>query len=544
VQYGGRWADEFHPVRHSWEWGSFVVENRAGRTSHSRHPTLFAGSAGFAHEHGLVTAIHLGWSGNSTVRADRLPDGRRVLQAGELLLPGEVVLESDETYCSPAVYVAHSTGGLNGISAAFHDHLRSRATHPARPRPVLLNTWEAVYFDHDLATLTALADRAAAIGVERFVLDDGWFLGRHDDRRGLGDWTVDPQTWPDGLGPLIDHVHGLDMEFGLWVEPEMVNPDSDLYRSHPDWILADPHHEPVRFRDQLVLDLTVPAAFAHVYESLSALLDEYAIAFLKWDMNRDLTAPVDATGRAGARRQTLAAYALLDALRADLPGLEIESCSSGGGRADLGILARTDRLWTSDCNDALDRVRIQRGASYLFPPELLGAHVGPTRNHTTGRRHTVAFRGATAMFGHLGVEWNLLRATERELASLEQVVSTHKRFRTLLHTGRTLHLDTADPTRSAFVVVDPTGDEAIVSISQTDTPRTLTADPLRVPGLDPDRTYRVEVVPLDDRPLGMAKRQPPWLEGADVGGRQLAFAGLAVPVLNPASTLLVHLQVQ
>lgn len=541
MQMAGRWSDEFDTVRTPWAWGSVAVENRSGRTSHTRFPMLFAGRSGFGEESGIVTAIHVGWSGNSQVRAERLPDGRRVLQAGEVLLPGEIVLGREESYRTPPVYVAHSTAGLNGISDAFHEHVRARSVHPDRPRPVLLNTWEAVYFQHDLATVTALADRAAEVGVERFVLDDGWFIGRHDDTAALGDWVVDEAKWPNGLGPLIDHVTSLGMEFGLWVEPEMVNPDSDLYRAHPDWVLADPHHEPLLARDQLVVDLTNPDAYAHVRDGMLALLDEYAIAYLKWDMNRDHVAPVAVDGRPGTHRQTRAVYALIDELRAAHPGVEIESCASGGGRIDLGVLERTDRVWTSDCNDALDRVRIQRGASYLIPPELMGAHIGPTRSHTTGRTHSVAFRGATAMFGHLGIEWNLLEATDRERAQLVRVIEAHKRHRDLLHSGRTLRIDTDDPSLSAFVVVGEEQREAIVSISQIATSQGLPAGTVRIPGLDPQRRYRVERLALDDRPLGKAKRQPRWLDGVTVQGDQLAGSGLTLPVLNPETALLLHL---
>ena len=542
LQFGGRWSDEFHPMRHPWEWGTFVVENRSGRTSATRFPMLMAGTAGFAEQSGTVTAIHLGWSGDGQVRADRLPDGRRILQAGEIFGAGEVVLDTGETHRSAPVFLAHSAEGLNGISDSFHGYVRARPTHVATERPVILNTWEAVYFAHDLDTLSALADRAAAVGVERFVLDDGWFLGRNDDRRALGDWVVDPAKWPAGLDPLITHVRGLGMEFGLWVEPEMISPDSELFRAHPDWALADPHHDPVLARHQLVLDLTNPSAYEHIRQSLCSLLDDHDISYLKWDMNRDLVAPTDSTGRAGGRAQTLAVYRLIDEIRRAHPDIEIESCSSGGGRIDLGILARTDRVWTSDCNDALDRIRIQRGASYLIPPELMGAHIGPNRAHTTGRTHTIAFRGATAMFGHLGIEWNLLAATDDELAAVERIVSMHKAHRALLHGGRTVRIDVEDAAVSAFVVVDPDQDEAIVSVSQIATSRGLPVGPIRIPGLDLDGTYRLERLALDERRLGMAKQQPAWLEGVEISGRQLAVAGLPMPILNPETALLLHLR--
>ena len=263
-----------------------------------------------------------------------------------------------------------------------------------RPRPVVLNTWEAVYFDHRLDRLTALADTAAELGVERFVLDDGWFRHRRDDTAGLGDWYVDEDVWPDGLHPLVNHVRGLGMEFGLWVEPEMVNPDSDLARAHPEWVREAPP-----WRNQQVLDIAQPDAYAYLLERLDALVSEYAIDFLKWDHNRDLVG--------GAHAQTLAAYRLLDELRERHPALEIESCSSGGSRVDLGILARTDRVWASDTNDALERQAIQRWTQLLLPPELVGSHVGPPRAHTTGRTHDLSFRVATALFGHFGIEWDI-----------------------------------------------------------------------------------------------------------------------------------------
>jgi alpha-galactosidase len=240
----------------------------------------------------------------------------------------------------------------------------------------VLNTWEAVYFDHDLARLTSLADTAAAIGVERFVLDDGWFRHRRDDSAGLGDWYVDETVWPDGLSPLIKHVRALGMEFGLWFEPEMANPDSDLVRDHPDWVLAAAGRWPTLSRNQLVVDVAHPDAYQYLLERLDKLVSELGIAYLKWDHNRDLIEAVHA-GVAGVHAQTAAVYRLLDELRERHPELEIESCSSGGARVDLGILERTDRVWASDTNDPVERQQIQRWTSALIPLELIGAHAAP-----------------------------------------------------------------------------------------------------------------------------------------------------------------------
>ena len=410
--FEGRWAREFQPVRTEWTHGAVLSENRRGRTSHENPPLVFAGTPGFGEWSGEVWGAHVAWSGNHTLLAERLPDGRRYLQAGELLHPGEVVLEAGESYTTPNVVAVYSDGGLTPATWGFHRSLRSSPAHPTSPRPVLLNTWEAVYFDHDTDRLRELADVAAEIGVERFVLDDGWFGSRRSDRSGLGDWWVSPEVYPDGLTPLIDHVTGLGMEFGIWVEPEMVNPDSDLYRAHPEWALTTDGYDAVLGRNQLVLDLGNPDAFAHILAHLDALLGDHDIAYVKWDMNRDHVQGSGTTGSAGTRVQTLALYALLDELRRRHPRVEFESCASGGGRIDHEILQRTERVWTSDCNDALERQTIQRGASMLLPPEVMGAHIGPTRSHTTARVHTLAFRAATAMFGHLGVEWNVARLGE------------------------------------------------------------------------------------------------------------------------------------
>ena len=281
IDYTGRWTRELHGQRSPWTHGARITENRAGRTSHEHPPLVWAVSPGAGEWHGEVWGAHLAWSGNHVLVAECLPDGRRYLQLGELLHPGEICLEPGERYETPWVIATYASDGLTPASWAFHRHVRSRPHHPGvdRPRPVLLNTWEAVYFDHDTGRLQQLADAAAALGIERFVLDDGWFGSRRDDRRGLGDWWVSPEVYPDGLAPLIEHVRGLGMEFGIWVEPEMVNPDSDLYRAHPDWALDTPGYEPVLGRHQLVLDLARPEAFAHVFGQLDALLADHEIAY-------------------------------------------------------------------------------------------------------------------------------------------------------------------------------------------------------------------------------------------------------------------------
>jgi alpha-galactosidase len=539
--FEGRWTRELHPVRRPWPSGAHLVENRRGRTSHEYPPLVFAGTAGYGEWHGAVWGAHLAWSANHVLLAERLPDGRRYLQLGELLHPGEISLEPGESYRSPEVVAVHSDHGLTAATQQFHRHLRARATHPTTPRPVLVNTWEAVYFDHDLATLKALADRAARVGIERFVLDDGWFGSRRDDTSGLGDWTVSTDAHPNGLAPLIDHVRGLGMEFGIWVEPEMVNPDSDLYRKHPEWALTTDGYEPVLSRHQLVLDLAQPGAYEHVLTQLDALLDDHQIAFVKWDMNRDHIAGSGAGGAAGTHAQTVALYRLLDDLRERHPMVEIESCSSGGARIDHEILKRTERVWTSDCNDALERQTIQRGASMLIPPELMGAHIGPSTSHTTRRTHTLAFRAATALFGHLGVEWNLLALDDGELDALRDVIALHRRLRPLLHGGDVVRFDT-EPAAVAHGVYAIDRREAIVSYAQVATALSLTPPPLLLAGLDSNRSYRVQRLALPGERFGPARTQPAWLTtGTEMSGADLGSVGLQIPSLHPESAILIHL---
>ena len=538
---GGRWTNEFGQTRTPWVGNCLTVDNRRGRTSHERLGVVFAGTPGFAEQRGEVWGCHLGWSGNFEITCDSVTDARRSIQVGELLLSGEVILEVGERYDMPTVYVAYSGEGLNQVSNRFHAFLRARPQHPSSPRPVLLNIWEAVYFDHDLDRLRTLADLAAACGVERFVVDDGWFHGRRDDHAGLGDWWVDTDVWPNGLTPLIDHVRRLDMQFGIWVEPEMVNPDSDLYRAHPDWTLVDDRYPAVLGRNQLVLDLGRVEVGDYLFAHLDALLRDHDIAYIKWDMNRDLVAATS-QGRAGVHRQTLGVYALLDRLRATHPNVEFETCASGGGRVDFGILERTDRAWTSDSIDALDRQQIQRGFSLLFPPELMGSHIGSPVAQTTGRSHRLGFRALAAMFGSLGIEWNLLKASEQDRADLAEIIAVHKRLRPLLHHGDVVRLDHPDPNVMVHGVVGSDRSEAVFVCTRVHSGPSLHTAPLRLVGLDPERTYEIANVPIGGGRWGPARQQPQWLaQGLQMTGRHLASVGFNAPVLFPESSMLIHL---
>ncbi len=538
----GRWCRERTPQRHLLPMGAWVREGRRGRTGHDSPTLVIAGTPGFGFRHGEVWAMHHAWSGNSVYLAERTPTGHSQIAVGERLEVAEVRLAPGASYAAPAAHAAYSGEGLDGLSAAWHAHIRARPTHPRTPRPVILNTWEAVYFAHDQQRLTALADVAAQVGVERFVLDDGWFGGRRNDTAGLGDWVVSPQAWPQGLGPLVEHVTGLGMQFGLWVEPEMVNPDSDLFRAHPDWLLQVPGREPPTWRHQQVLDLAHLDCFDHLLGRLDALLSEYDITYLKWDHNRDLVDPGRDGGRPGVRAQTLAFYRLLDDLRARHPGVEIETCASGGGRIDLGVLARTDRVWASDTIDPLERQHIQRWTGLLLPPEVVGSHVAGGVSHTTGRRHSLGFRAATAVFGHLGIEWDLTRLTAVERAHLTGAVAAYRSLRPLLHAGVTVRSDELDESALLHGVVSPTGDEAVYCYVQLSSSPTEAPVAVTLPGLRDSTRYAVRLLPVGGNPSTQQVQPPPWTRsGITLDGRSLRTVGLRLPVLHPEQALILQL---
>ena len=429
--YNGRHQAEFGQQMQELTRSLWRRENRRGLTSHDAPPTGFAETA-----EGHVYAAHLAWSGNSVQQAEWLDDGRYLWQFGEWLAPGEVRLEPGETLETPELIATFSAQGRNGAMQNFHAAIRKRMTWPGgamRPRPVQINTWEGFYFNHDMAGMTALADEAARLGIERFVLDDGWFEGRGNDKAALGDWTPDRKKYPDGLGPLAAHVTGLGMEFGLWVEPEMINPDSNLARAHPEWILTGAGRPVLTGRNQMVLDLTQPGVTDYLYGVLSSLLRSLPISYLKWDHNREIVA---GGPRAVYRRQVQATYGLMARLRANFPEVEIEACAAGGGRIDAGVLQYTHRFWTSDSLDAVQRIAMQREFLRVFPPEVMGSHIGTAPAHSTRRRQSLDFRAGVALAGHFGVELDPMKLDAKDKARLADWIAEHKTLRDRLHSGR------------------------------------------------------------------------------------------------------------
>jgi alpha-galactosidase len=525
IDISGRWIGEFQLIRTPWAPGIRLREARTGRSGHEHPPYLILPETGCSNTQGAAYAMHYAWSGGHRMVAEELPDGRRQVQFGHA---SGAETEPGTTFETAPLIVTYSATGLNGIGAAMQADIGDRVVRwpdPARPRPVHYNCWEAVYFNHTLSDLAAIADRAAALGAERFVLDDGWFGRRDDDTSSLGDWTVDRRKWPQGLHPLIAHVHGLGMTFGLWFEPEMVNPDSDLMRAHPDWMLGPA--DQVAGRNQMVLNMARADVQDHLFAAISALLTEYPIDYIKWDHNR-LLPVVDAA-------QTRGVYALFARLRAAHPMVEIESCASGGGRIDAGILAYTHRVWLSDSNDALERLRMQHDAALFLPAAVTGSHVGPRKSHTSGRILPMSFRARIAAQRHMGFEMDLRELTEDEAATLRAVTQWWKDNRDWLMAGTILRLDADDPAVIAEMQLAADASRFVVSSGQTVAgPQTLPR-PLRLTGLNPDSRYEIRLLNPEDAPP--QSRGPNMLKSGPMTltGRVLMSQGILLPVAWPAT---------
>lgn len=545
----GRWGLEFQQQRVEINNGSRItLRSHRGRTSHECYPGVMLGQAGFNECSGDVTAATLAWSGSHTATIDLLSDGRRYYQSGISLDPGELQLQSGESFTAPHCYFKRDgSKGLNGVSQQLHSYLRSQLL-PAwtrTARPVHANSWEALYFDHNIDTLKALIDSAADVGAERFILDDGWFPARRSDTAGLGDWVVDKVIYPDGLHPVVEHIRSKSLQFGLWFEPEMVNPDSDLYRDHPDWVLHCAPYDTPLARNQLVLDIDKSEVFEYLYQKMADLVREYKIDYIKWDHNRDLVMAGDGE-RSRMHRQTMACYRLMKKLTDEFSHLEIESCSSGGARADWGVLQFTGRVWTSDSIDAVDRVAIQRGYSYFNPPEIMGAHVGHAEAHLTGRKVNLHTRAVVAMQGQYGYEIDARKLDAESKQLLEYYVALYKKHRKWIANSTSWRLDSIiENLVCSGLVSDDQKHSLWFAIAVSSLPTTL-AGSIIMQGLSAEKQYRVEFASKNyDQLEHFSKHMPDWLQaGVVVSGALLMTVGLSLPVMPAQSALLIEAQAQ
>ncbi|MEP3301535.1 MAG: alpha-galactosidase [Roseibium sp.] len=527
LEFSGRWCSEFQTEKLRFATGARERTNRTGRTDHTHFPGLIVLEEGTQNSSGEAFGFHYGWSGGHTMVAEELADGRRQLQFGH----AKGTQSKGRNFSSAPLYATFSANGLNQIAVAFQQHARKWIVPNTKlPRPVHYNCWEAVYFDHDINELKDIASRAAALGAERFVLDDGWFGKRDDDTSSLGDWQIDPRKYPDGLTPLVAHVRSLDMEFGLWFEPEMVNANSDLFRKHPDWILG-PADQP-RGRQQLVLDIRKKEVEDHLYNGISEILGANEISYVKWDHNRVL--PIaDAA-------QTDAVYRLFDRLCEAFPQVEFESCASGGGRIDFGILRRTQRVWLSDSNDAIERQKIQHNAALFLPASITGSHVGPHRCHTSGRTLDIRLRAWTAAQRHMGFELDPRELTEEEAGILAETTNWWKDNRDWMMNADILRLDTSDRAEIAELHRSASRDRFVVFSALLSPSDQIVPHPLRLTGLDADVRYCVSLKNRAD--VAVLSRGDCALKTVDLtlSGQYLMQHGLNLPWRFPESMWVVE----
>jgi alpha-galactosidase len=503
VTLSGAWARERHVHDRPLAPGRQSVGSLRGISGLEHNPVLALRRATTTEDAGEALGIGLVYSGNFLAEAEVDPLRTTRLRVGVHPEAFSWRLEPGGTFTTPEAVLAWSGTGLGGLSDAFHGLYGERLVRGAwrdRPRPVVLNNWEGTYFDFDHDRLVAMAGRARSMGVELFVLDDGWFGHRDNDDSSLGDWVVDRRKLPGGLEALVRDVHALGLRFGLWIEPEMVNEDSDLFGAQPDWTIGVPGRPRTESRQQLVLDFSRPEVVDHIADALIAVLSSAPIDYVKWDMNRYLTEPWTPAlppDRQGEffHRYVLGVYELYRRLTTRFPDILFESCASGGGRFDPGMLAFAPQTWTSDDTDAVERLAIQWGTSLAYPLSSMAAHVSAVPNHQTGRITPLFTRAAVAMFGSFGYELDPTTMTADEHDEVARQIAWYVERRELLQRGRLLRLRSpfeGDGNETAWMVTDGDGGRAIVGHYRVLAHPIPARNRLRLRGLDPAATYRVE----------------------------------------------------
>jgi alpha-galactosidase len=523
LQLSGDWARERGIVRRRLEQGTQSIESRRGASSHQQNPFIALLGPGAGEDSGEVLAMSLVYSGNFLAQAEVDKMGGTRLAVGINPFEFSWLLEPGESFQTPEAVLVRSSEGLGGMSARFHGLYRSRlcrGKHRDAERPILVNNWEATYFDFDARKIVALGKEAKGLGIELLVLDDGWFGRRDDDRSSLGDWTVDSRKLPAGLDDLARRVREEGLKFGLWFEPEMVSPDSELYRAHPDWCLHVPSRPRSVGRNQLVLDLGRPEVRAYVVEAVASVLNSAPISYVKWDMNRHMTEVGSAAlpserQKESHHRYILGLYAVMDELTSAFPDVLFEGCSGGGGRFDPGILAYMPQIWTSDNTDAVSRLKIQYGTSLVYPPVAMTAHVSAVPNHQVGRTTPLEFRGDVAMSGNLGYELDPGALGPDEKAEIARQVGFYKRIRKLVQFGDFFRiLSPFEGNDTAWIFVSPDRSEAWAAYFRPQAEPNAPLPIFRLKGLDPDADYRVSPCAGASSPSGI------------YGGDELMNAGI------------------
>lgn len=503
VQLSGGWSRERHVKTRSLQPGIQSISSTRGTSSSQQNPFLALKRPDATEHHGEVYGFSLVYSGNFLAQAE--VDQYDVTRVSMGINPFDFswLLESGESFQTPEVVMAYSDAGMNGLSREYHDLYRSRLARGVwrdKERPVLINNWEATYFDFDEEKILTIARTAKDMGVELFVLDDGWFGKRNDDTTSLGDWFVDEDKLPEGIPSLGEKINGLGMEFGLWFEPEMVSKVSDLYKEHPDWIIHVPGRALSHGRHQYVLDFSRKEVVDHLYDRMAEVLEKAPISYVKWDMNRYMTeigsvALPPERQREVPHRYILGVYDLYERLTSAFPHILFESCASGGARFDPGMLYYAPQAWTSDDTDAVERLNIQYGTSLVYPLSSMGAHVSEVPNHQVRRVTSLATRGNTAYFGVFGYELDVTKMTLHEKEQVKAQIEMYKKHRYTLQFGdfhRLISPFEGDGNVTSWMTVSADGKEAIAGYYQVLSKPNHGFDRLLLKGLHEDKEYRIE----------------------------------------------------
>ena len=436
IYFSGGWGREREFCRSEIQQGAKIdISNARGGSGHTLNPFIMVSEHNADEDKGNVYGFSLIYSGNHSSMIECDQYGNIRVQQGINPFMFKWTLEKGESFVTPQCVMCYSENGIGGLSRELNDVYRTnlcRSKWADKDRPILINNWEATYFDFDEDKLLSIAKRAKEAGVELFVLDDGWFGTRNDDFSGLGDWTVNYDKLPSGIDGLAKKINDIGLKFGLWFEPEMVNPDSDLYRAHPDWAISVPNRISSLSRNQLILDLSRDDVCDYIITAVSDVLKSANIEYVKWDMNRPMT---DMPYEGYNHKYTLGFYKIMDAITGAFPNILFEGCSGGGGRFDAGVLAYMPQIWTSDNSDAAARLKIQYATSMGYPVSAISAHVTAVPNHQNGRITSLKMRADTAYAGVFGYELDITKMSDTELAEIKKQVETDKKLRTLMRTG-------------------------------------------------------------------------------------------------------------
>ncbi|ASA20858.1 alpha-galactosidase [Paenibacillus donghaensis] len=522
LQLSGSWTRERYVERRALVSGMQGVESRRAASSHAQNPFLALLSKGADEQQGEVYGVSLVYSGSFSAQVEVEPYQTSRLTMGIHSFDFNWLLESGQSFQTPEAVLVFSASGIGAMSRTYHKLYRTRLCRGSfrdQTRPVLINNWEATYFNFTADSIERIARTGSELGIELFVLDDGWFGHRDDDRSSLGDWFVDPAKLPGGLEDLVQRVNRLDMKFGLWFEPEMISPDSELYRTHPDWCLHVPGRRRSEGRSQLVLDFSREDVCQAITERMATILRSAPITYVKWDMNRNMTEIGSALlpperQRETAHRYMLGLYSVMETITSQFPDVLFESCSGGGGRFDPGMLYYMPQTWTSDNTDAVSRLKIQYGTSIVYPISSMGSHVSAVPNHQVHRSTSLAMRGHVAMSGNFGYELDLSKFSDEDKQTVKEQVSLYKELRPVIQFGEQYRLlSPFEGNETAWMIVAEDRSEAVVMYARVLAEPNDSLHYLRLQGLDPEADYE-------------------WAEeGGVYGGDHLMYAGLPLPAL-------------